>query len=216
MQMKLYVYDHCPFCVKARSIFGLKRLPFELVVMLNDDAATPERMVGRKVAPIMENESHFLAESMDIVANIDAVHGQRTLTGPTNPVVTDWIRESSPNLYALAMPRWARAQLPEFATAEARAFFTQKKEAIIGPFSDRLAETEDLITTANLNLTRLDPLIQSADAVNGELSTDDIHLFAHLRALSIVRGITYPPAVEAYRKRMSKMMDVPLHDDIAS
>ena len=22
--MKLYVYDHCPFCVRARMIFGLK------------------------------------------------------------------------------------------------------------------------------------------------------------------------------------------------
>ena len=25
--MKLYVYDHCPFCVRARMIFGLKNLP---------------------------------------------------------------------------------------------------------------------------------------------------------------------------------------------
>ncbi|POU69340.1 glutaredoxin, partial [Pantoea sp. PSNIH4] len=27
--MKLYIYDHCPFCVKARMIFGLKNLPVE-------------------------------------------------------------------------------------------------------------------------------------------------------------------------------------------
>ena len=25
--MKLFIYDHCPFCVKARMIFGLKRQP---------------------------------------------------------------------------------------------------------------------------------------------------------------------------------------------
>ena len=31
--MKLYVYDHCPFCVRARMIFGLKNLPVELVVI---------------------------------------------------------------------------------------------------------------------------------------------------------------------------------------
>ena len=45
--MKLYIYDHCPFCVKARMIFGLKNKPVELVVMLNDDeerdAETPDR-----------------------------------------------------------------------------------------------------------------------------------------------------------------------------
>ncbi|WP_313200173.1 glutaredoxin 2 [Rhizobium sp.] len=214
--MKLYVYDHCPFCVKARSIFGLKGVSFELVVMLNDDATTPERMVGRKVAPILEEEGQYLAESMDIVAKIDALDGQCILTGPTVRAVTDWLKESSSNLYALAMPRWASSELPEFATAEARAFFTQKKEAIIGPFSERLAESKPLIEAANANLARLDPLIQSADAVNRELSTDDIHLFAHLRALSIVQGVIYPHAVEAYRKRMSMKMDVPLHDNIAS
>jgi glutaredoxin 2 len=214
--MKLYVYDHCPFCVKARSIFGLKQRPFELVIMLNDDAATPERMVGRKVAPILEQEGQFLAESMDIVAKIDGLEGPRILNGPTNSRVTDWIKEASSNLYALAMPRWANSQLPEFATTEARAYFTQKKEAIIGPFSDRLAESEKLIETANLNVMHLGPLIQSPDAVNGELSTDDIHLFAHLRALSIVKGITYPATVDAYRKRMSEKMGVSLHDDVAS
>ncbi|VTP68106.1 Glutaredoxin-2 [Leclercia adecarboxylata] len=28
--MKLYVYEHCPFCIRARMIFGLKKVPFEL------------------------------------------------------------------------------------------------------------------------------------------------------------------------------------------
>ena len=37
--MKLYIYDHCPFCLKARMIFGLKNLPVELVTLLNDDEA---------------------------------------------------------------------------------------------------------------------------------------------------------------------------------
>ena len=47
--MKLYVYDHCPFCVRARMIFGLKNLPVELVVLANDDEATPIGLVGKKV-----------------------------------------------------------------------------------------------------------------------------------------------------------------------
>ena len=46
--MKLYIYDHCPFCVKARMIFGLKNIPVELNVLLNDDEATPTRMIGQK------------------------------------------------------------------------------------------------------------------------------------------------------------------------
>ena len=52
--MKLYIYDHCPFCVKARMIFGLKNLPVELIVMLNDDEETPKRLIGQKIAPILQ------------------------------------------------------------------------------------------------------------------------------------------------------------------
>ncbi len=91
--MKLHVYDHCPFCVKARAIFGLKALPVELVVMLNDDAASPERMVGRKVAPILERDGVFTPESMDIVAMVDAMSAPRVLVGPTDPGVGRWIAE---------------------------------------------------------------------------------------------------------------------------
>ncbi len=52
--MKLYIYDHCPFCVKARMIFGLKNIPVELNVLQNDDEATPTRMIGQKMVPILQ------------------------------------------------------------------------------------------------------------------------------------------------------------------
>ncbi|MCJ2038990.1 glutaredoxin 2 [Methylobacterium sp. J-059] len=214
--MKLHVYDHCPFCVKARAIFGLKEVPVELVVMLNDDVAPPERMVGRKVAPILEHEDRFTPESMDIVALIDAMGDPRVLAGATNPAVGSWIAEGSGSLYRLAITRWASAPLPEFATADARAFFTRKKEALIGPFEDRLAETAALVEVTNAHLASLEPLLRSPEAVNGDLSEDDIHLFAHLRAMSIVAGVAYPAKVDAYRRRMSERTKVPLHDDIAT
>jgi glutaredoxin 2 len=35
----------------------------------------------------------------------------------------------------------------------------------------------------------------------GHVTENDMHLFAALRALSIVLGIIYPSAVDAYRKR---------------
>lgn len=53
--MKLYIYEHCPFCVRARMIFGLKNVPVEQQVLLSDDFATPERMIGEKMAPILRN-----------------------------------------------------------------------------------------------------------------------------------------------------------------
>lgn len=52
--MKLFIYDHCPFCVKARMIFGLKDLPVRLVTLLSDDEITPTSMIGKKMAPILQ------------------------------------------------------------------------------------------------------------------------------------------------------------------
>lgn len=177
---------------------------------------TPERMIGRKMAPILENAGRYTPESMDIVRAVDSVTDASVLVGPTNPDVTRWIEEGSGTLYRLAMPRWAAAPLAEFATNDARAFFTGNKEKVIGPFADRLAETAELVAAANAHLLQLEPLVRSPEAVNGELSEDDIHLSAHLRAMSIVRGVSYPPAVSAYRQRMSERTGVPLHDDIAA
>lgn len=86
--MKLYIYDHCPFCLKARMIFGLKNIPVELIVLLNDDELTPTRMIGQKMAPILQkDDSRYMPESMDIVHYVDKLDGKPLLTGPRNPAV---------------------------------------------------------------------------------------------------------------------------------
>lgn len=213
--MKLFVYDHCPFCVKARMIFGLKQTAFELVILLNDDEATPIHMIGKKMAPILQDGDRYLAESMDIVAYVDSLSGARILSGPSNPLIAQWNSDVSGPLFSLALPRWAAANLDEFSTPAARAYFTRNKERMIGSFKEHMAASPGYIATLNSHLLALESLIQSPDAVNGELCEDDIHLFATLRSLSIVQGITYPPAVEAYRVRMSELSNVELHDSIA-
>lgn len=213
--MKLFVYDHGPFCVKARAIFGLKSVPFNLAILLNDDEATPVSMIGKKMAPILEHDGRFIAESMGIVAHVDGLSGAKVLSGPRNSAVARWLSVVSEPLYRLALPRWASADLEEFSTPEARVYFTRKKEAMIGSFKDHLAASTHYIATLNDRLRVLEPLVESPDAVNGVPSEDDIHLFASLRSLSIVRGIVYPPAVEAYRLRMAERTSIDLHDGIA-
>ena len=55
--MKLYIYDHCPFCVRARMIFGLRNVAVEEVVLANDDEATPIGMIGSKQVPILQKKT---------------------------------------------------------------------------------------------------------------------------------------------------------------
>ena len=73
--MKLYIYDHCPFCVRARMAAGLFGADVEEVVMANDDEATPIGMIGAKQVPILQKEDgSFMGESLDIVRYLDRIH----------------------------------------------------------------------------------------------------------------------------------------------
>ena len=47
----LYVYDHCPFCVRVRLALGVKNVKHLLHFLANDDVATPTGLVGKKIAP---------------------------------------------------------------------------------------------------------------------------------------------------------------------
>lgn len=214
--MKLYIYDHCPYCVKARIIFGLKDVPVELVTLANDDEQTPVAMIGKKMLPILEkDDGNYMPESLDIVEYIDHLDNQPALTGQTRTEIGQWLEEAREYIYKLAMPRWVDAPMAEFQTKSACDYFTAKKEAMIGDFTELRNRSAVLIGQANNHLGALASLIISPEAVNGTLCEDDLHLFANLRSLSIVQGITYPPAVEMYRQQMAKRTGIKLHDDIA-
>ncbi|WP_431222162.1 glutaredoxin 2 [Serratia sp. L9] len=213
--MKLFIYDHCPYCVKARMIFGLKDLPVRLVTLLSDDETTPISMIGKKMAPILQkDDGSYMPESMDIVHYVDNLDGNPVLTGNTNPAISLWVEHASSYTNKLLLPRFANADFEEFATDSARQYFTHKKQATLGDFATLLADSADLIEQLEDDLQKLSALIQSPEAVNGSLSLDDIHLFPLLRSLSIVAGVTLPDNVEAYRNRMAQRCDIPLLFDM--
>lgn len=214
--MKLYIYDHCPFCVKARMIFGLKNLPVELNILLSDDEATPTKMIGQKMAPILQkDDSRYLPESMDIVHYVDKLDGKPLLTGKRNPKVEEWLRKVNGYVNKLLIPRFAKSAFDEFSTPQARAWFIAKKEAAIGNFDEHLAHSAGLVKNINDDLRALDKLIVKPNAVNGELSEDDIHLFPLLRNLTLVAGINWPSRVADYRDNMAKQTQVNLLSSMA-
>lgn len=113
--MKLYIYDHCPYCLKARMIFGLKNIPVELHVLLNDDAETPTRMVGQKQVPILQkDDSRYMPESMDIVHYVDKLDGKPLLTGKRSPAIEEWLRKVNGYANKLLLPRLPNRHLMSF------------------------------------------------------------------------------------------------------
>ncbi len=214
--MKLYIYDHCPFCIKARMIFGLKNIPVELNVLANDDDETPTRMIGQKMVPILQkDDSRYLPESMDIVHYVDKLDGKPLLTGKKNPAIDEWLRKVNSYANHLLLPRFAKSAFDEFSTPSARKYFTEKKEAMIGSFADHLAHSAGLIKKISDDLRALEKLIVQPNGVNGELSEDDIQLFPLLRNLTLVAGINWPTRVADYRDNMAKQTQINLLSSMA-
>lgn len=221
--MKLYIYDHCPYCVKARMIFGFKGIKLELITLLNDDEKLPIKMIGKKLVPILQKEDgSYMPESLDIIDYIDNNYGAPMLNrlhdSVTNPIerLEAELKEYS---YKLAMPTWLMVDrgkfLAEFATEEARAYFKTKKEAYIGSFSEHFLARDTYIKLVNQLLIKLEELLYSSESACGKLALIDIHLFATLRSLSIIKGFEYGPKLLAYRKFMSNYAKIELHDKIA-
>ena len=129
----LYVYDHCPFCVRARMIFGFKEVPYHLIWMANDDVETPTALVQKKIAPILQlpgkggsSAPEVMPESLDIVKRIDEGEefGPSVLQPPSGRAdLKGWSGKVSGIMRLLVRPRYPKGFFPEFATASAREAF---------------------------------------------------------------------------------------------
>lgn len=211
--MKLYVYDHCSFCTKARMIFGLKSLPLELSFVLEDDVDTPTQLVGKKTTPILQKaDGSHMAESMDIVHYIDEHYGESVVTpvGENSPIKV-WHAAVWGPILRLSIPRLASAELPEFATLKAQAAFKIRQTKNFGDFDELIGRTPDLVLEVEGQLAKLDALLAGREQVDA----DDFLLYPSLRMLSIVKGIQYPANVKRYMEHMEQSTGVRLHFDKA-
>ena len=214
--MKLYLYDHCPFCVRARMIFGLRNVPVEEIILLNDDEATPIRLIGAKQVPILQKlDGSYMGESLDLVRHINA-QAKRPISETIRPSIQAWADKVGEYYNQLLFPRSIQLGLPEFATPAAVVYFILKKEASIGTgIAQMLDKTPELLAQIHSDLQTLASQIHS-DTLNGsDLSMEDILIFPMLRNLTMVRGIQFPAVVQDYIANMAQRSQINTYFDRA-
>ncbi|HDX1086765.1 GrxB family glutaredoxin [Pasteurella multocida] len=210
--MELYVYEHCPYCVRAMMIFGLKNIPFKKHVLLNDDEETPIRLVGKKVVPILVKEDGTaMPESLDIVKYIDAHYGEAILQTAVRPEIEALLAEITSYSNYLLMPRFVKLDLAEFATQRAIDYFTKKKTDYVGDFTQHFNNTPTYLARLTQDLEKLSALVMGETSLNQHLSFEDILVFPLLRNLTCVKGLRFPARLEKYIKRLSELSKVELY-----
>ena len=215
---RLFIYDHCPYCVKARMIFGLKNQALENIILLNDDEKTPVSMIGQKMVPILEKENgEFMAESLDIIKYIDNKMTPLLAAWEEDSALMEVLHQARVDYYSLTMPRWVQSGMEEFKTESARRHFQNKKEQMTGSFSSALEKTEHFKQNISKTLESLTKQMPpSYEWCKGsQISLNDFHLFAFLRGLSIVKDLSFPEVLQKYAERTAQKTNVPLNTDIA-
>lgn len=208
--MKLYLYDHCPFCVRAEMVAHYKQVPVEQVYLLNDDEATCIELIGAKQVPILQfDDGRAMGESLDIARKLDELGNPQRLIRPHGDYlpIQEHINQVRLASWCLIFPRDIALGLPEFATQAARDYFQAKKEQIIQrPFAQALAETSEHKAVVEAMLTSLPPL--DLPSTHGDtLSWDDVLLYPGLRNLSMVEGLAFPPAVRVYVEEVARLTE---------
>lgn len=215
--MKLFVFDHCPFCIKAMMVAGLKKAEIELVYLQNHDVDARIEKVGANLVPILQKEDgSYMAESLDIVAYIDALDGQPQLTAARhNDSIAEWSAQSRPFSSRLLFPRWMMIELPEFQCQEAKDWFTKNKCAMIEQdFDDAFAKSDEYLAELNASFAMLNWLVLPSERHN-QLSYDDVNLFPSLRNQTVIKGIQFPVRVRQYIDEIAALTGSTLYDDVA-
>lgn len=198
--MRLHIYEHCPFCARARMIFGLKKITFILSVIPEGNEEIPTKMVGRKVVPILEkDDGAFMAESMDIVRYVDGLSEPRFANGEGDAAINQWCDSVTNTLFRLVIPRFTRANFAELATKESRDAYTAREYKAFGNLDVMLANTPELLNAMNMRLEQLEILLTGRAQIN----ISDFFLYPLLRSLTIVSGAQFGPNTGKYINLMS-------------
>jgi glutaredoxin 2 len=212
MQLTLYHYVHCPFCVRVRMGLGYMGLKYHSQVLPYDDEITPVKLAGKKMLPIMVIDGRPMNESLEIIEKLDEkklLKVKEFSDGPRSQSLNQLLDKLGKNVHNLAMPYWIYTQ--EF-NESSRHYFQSKKELKRGPFKALVKKRpifeEELMRDLVDLAKNLRPFYESE-----EFGIWDIMLASHLWGLYIVPEFQFPPDLHTYLQKVKAICHFNYHED---
>ena len=208
--MKLYQYDHCPFCVRTDMVANYKQVNHDKVYLLNDDEKSCHDLINVKMVPILQfDDGQAMGESLDIVAVLEQHGNTGKVLRPYGDYqsITRFFDQHSVAISCLLFPRNINIGLPEFKTQSARDYFQRNKEAVIGRgFKQALSETATHKASVEAMLMQL-PALELPSQHDNTISWDDVIIYPTLRNLTMVIDLHFPVAVRKYIDEVTAVTD---------
>lgn len=192
--------------------FGFLGTPYESVVTAYDDEATPIKLTGKKMLPIVEyDDGTAQNESLDLIKRQDksSCMGWDQLALNLDEL-NSLLDKIGGHVHNLAMPYWIWT--PEF-NESSRKYFQTKKEVKRGPFKNLVHNQKsyaDLLTTLLETelTTNLKPFYKS-----DKFTIMDIMIAAHLWGMYVVPEFRFSEAVNDYLQKVKEITKFNYHED---
>jgi glutaredoxin 2 len=187
---------------------GYLNIPFESKVLRYDDEATPTKLTGVKMLPILQFEGGAMNESLDIIKFLDKENKLKLIDKDIGPL----LNKLGDPIHSLAMPYWIYT--PEFDQIS-RDYFKNKKEMKRGPFKDLVLRKDEFIQELMPLLKKVEddlyPFYQSSS-----FGLNDILLAAHLWGLYIVPEFQFSEKLHTYLQSVKNICHFNYHQDFWS
>lgn len=208
--MKLFIYQHCPFCARVAYVANTLKLELEYQVVDYADAQTLVDLTGQKQVPVLQKEDgSVMAESLDIMAYFFAQVGQEVKITAANETL-DFQRESLPLLQKIGYPRWPALGLKEFATSKSIDAWQKKKQTADLNFAQLLANTATIVDEVNGQLLKAEQQLQLSDKESELPLFDQAIYFSLLRGLAVEPSIVWPKALREWLENKSRELNIGL------
>ena len=214
--MKVYLYHHCPYCVKVRLVADLSNLDYQMIILANDDKKAHIDRIGSKQVPFLEkNDGAFIKESDEVCKFIAKIQNFEIAESTIDDFVKDCIADLEPHYRRIVYPRIPHHPRNEcdFPTQNAKEYFINKKSQYIGDFDALLRNPPyDSIRAINQILAKIDSFIKTP-FINGEkFSWDDINIFPIFFILTMAKDLLeIPTNITNYIKDIEAKTNIELY-----
>lgn len=208
--MKLYIYEHCPFCIRVRYVAKMLDIALQEIIVDYHDKETPTQLVGKKVVPILiKDDGTPMLESSDIIDYFISLKHSYVASAPIETTL-QWQKKAFPLLQRIGYPRWLSLKLAEFSKEESHLAWVANKQTSELNFERLLEQTEEIAKDVETLANEAEKLLNFNGTDPKASLVDQAIYYSILSGVSCEPTINWPEKLLHWLNVQSESLTLPL------
>lgn len=208
--MKLYIYEHCPFCIRVRYVAKMLHISLQEIIVDYHDKETPIQLVGKKVVPILiKDDGTPMLESSDIIDYLISLKHDYVASAPAETTL-QWQKKAFPLLQRIGYPRWLSLNLDEFSKEESHLAWVANKQVAELNFDHLLEQTAEIVKHVEALANEAEQLLNFNGTDTQASLVDQAIYYSILSGVSCEPTINWPEKLQHWLNIQSENLALPL------